>query len=63
LTHPVAETPGWPQIFGKGNALRIACPAFAAAGFNAARPAMLLFGTGFPVVGSVSATRRPFWSE
>src|SRR6266852_2636706 len=46
-------------MFGKGRAFRMACPALAAAGFKAARPVMLLFGTGLPVVGSVSETGTP----
>src|SRR5204863_10061550 len=59
---PLALTPGRPQRFGSGRAASIAWPAFAAAGFSATSDVMLLFGTGLPVVGSVSATGRPFAS-
>src|SRR5215471_336792 len=56
------STPEWPQIFGRGMKLSIACPIFAAPGFNATRPAILFPGTGFPVVGSVRLNGTPLAS-
>src|SRR5438045_39435 len=59
---PLGSTPEWPQMFGRGRKLSMAWPYFAPGGFKAASPAMLLFGTGFPVVGSVSANGTPLVS-
>src|SRR5215471_14906902 len=49
-------------MLGSGRKLSIAWPALAPAGFKATSPAMLLFGTGFPVVGSVRVNGTPLAS-